>query len=133
MRVLILTHGGLGEALRESAAMIAGGVADDVAAFGLLPGTEVEDVAEAVRASLDRDEGESVLLTDLPGASPARIAAELSLRPNVEAVSGVNLPMLLEVLLSQPRTAAEAAEIACRAGAEGIVDIGGQLRTRLGE
>jgi len=125
--VLVIGHGRLGEALVETAGMIIGPVPKTYA-IGFLPSEGVEDLDAAVRRIIDGlapDDG-ILCLVDLPGGSPARVLGGLVLGSSlrVEAVTGVNVPMLLEVLLRRddmdlPDLAAYAARVA----ADGIVNL----------
>jgi mannose/fructose-specific phosphotransferase system component IIA len=70
-----------------------------------------------------------LILTDLVGGTPSRIAATLTAAGRAETVTGVNLSMLVEVLLSdQTRPATELAALAVRAGGDGVQDLGRALR-----
>jgi mannose PTS system EIIA component len=132
--VLIISHGPLGQALVDAATMITGHT-DDVRAISFQPGQGIEDLDAAVRSALDEvwGTGGALCLVDLPGGSPARVAASLvPSTPGLEVISGVNLPMLVEVLLL--RDAGSARELAIQAhrlGGEGIVDVGMVLREAL--
>lgn len=129
--VLIVTHGGLGRALMEAAGMLVGG-SDLVWTVGFEPGQGVEDLDAAVRSALaELAPAEGVLgMADIPGGSPARVLGGLLLeRPGLELVTGVNLPMLVEVLLARRELdLKELVGHALQTGAEGIVDIGALLR-----
>jgi PTS system mannose-specific IIA component len=134
--VLVVTHGRLGEALLESARMIIGS-ADGATALAFLPGQGVEDLEAALRATLSESgpvDG-TVCLVDLPGGSPARVAAMLTGEcPGLEVVAGANLPMVVEVLLMRDAmSATELAEHAAQAGSEGVVNVGALLRKELGQ
>ena len=101
IKVVIATHAELGKAMIEAAEIISGGT-EGVRAFGLFPGDSTEDLENELRQLvLKLDEGESILcMTDIPGGSPARVAAAISLEsPNFHVVSGLNLGMLTEALI----------------------------------
>lgn len=130
--VLVICHGGLGDALLETASMLVG-AAPKVWSIGLLPGEGPEDLDAKVRAALARlapDDG-ALCLVDIPGGVPARVAAALTAaagRP-VEVLSGVNLPMLAEALLCRDgNDLATLAALGAAAGRDGIVDLGAVLR-----
>lgn len=122
--VVVVTHGKLAEGLLDAMRMIAGerealsmvslGETDDVDALVV----RVQEAAEAI------DDGEGVLVfVDLFGASPFNASARLALtkKTGIEVVTGVNLPMLLEVVMSREgMTLSDAADLACQVGAEGI-------------
>ncbi|MGE5673533.1 MAG: PTS sugar transporter subunit IIA [Mycobacterium leprae] len=132
--LLVVTHGRLGEALLETAAMISGGT-QGARAIGFLPGQGVEDLEAAVTAALgelDAPDG-TLCLLDLPGGSPARVVGGLlAQREGLEAVTGVNLPMLVEVLfLRDSMGVRELARVARDAGCMGVVDVGDLLRSEL--
>lgn len=130
--VLVICHGGLGDALLETAAMLVGPPAK-AWAVGFEAGEGAEDLDAKVRAALERlDPADGALcLVDIPGGVPARVAAAPTVRTGraVETVSGVNLPMLAEALLRRDDADLPAlAELAARAGRDGIVDLGAALR-----
>ncbi|MGI5213448.1 hypothetical protein [Plantactinospora sp. CA-290183] len=69
------------------------------------------------------------MLTDLAGGTPARVAATLAAAGRAEVVTGVNLPMLVEVLLADPaQPTSQLAAVAVRAGQDGVRDLGQTLR-----
>ncbi|MFW6694788.1 PTS sugar transporter subunit IIA [Streptomyces sp. MAR4 CNX-425] len=127
--VILLTHGPLGEALVGTGRMIAGDAGAPVA-IGFTPAMSPDRLREelaAAAAALSGDE--HLLVADLPGGTPARVAAAYAAEAGHHVVTGVNLPMLLEILLADPAaTAAELAERAVQAGRDGVLDLGAALR-----
>ncbi len=97
-RVLVLTHGPLGEVLLASAQTIAGET-PNVSALTLDWGDTYEQAYEKVRARIDELENpEGVLiLTDMYGGTPFNVARSLVEPGRVEIVTGVNLPMVLRL------------------------------------
>jgi PTS system ascorbate-specific IIA component len=67
----------------------------DVAADAHLPA--IIAAAEALVAEVDRGQG-VLVLTDMPGATPANVALRLAAPGRVAVASGVNVPMLLRSL-----------------------------------
>lgn len=98
--VVIVTHGDLGESLIKTAEMI-GGEQEEVYSIGLHPNysiDEFEDELEEIIYKADKGEG-VIILSDLYGGSPSTIAAKLALKHDkVEVITGVNIPVLLEIL-----------------------------------
>ena len=97
--IVIVTHGKTGESLIEEADFVLGQVLDDIlfVAFNQvedLPGSVLE-----IRSSIERaDTGAGVVvLTDLMGASPSNLVAEMLEEYHAVMVTGINLAMLLSV------------------------------------
>lgn len=95
--ILILTHGRAGEELINSAKMILGEV-DSVVSLPLLPCDDPVKYQSRIGDILTQYGGKALILTDLPGGTPSNCAAAMSRNHTVSAVSGVNLPMLIEAI-----------------------------------
>lgn len=95
--VLILTHGRSGEEILKSAEMIMDKI-DDMYAFSLLPGMSPEEYYKIVKEKLDIIQGNVLVIVDVFGGTPSNVAALLSKNYNISIVTGLNLPMLLEVV-----------------------------------
>jgi len=99
-----MAHAPLASALKEVAEHVFGGSVD-LTAIDVLPGACAADSTDALVARLtDLNRGAGVLLlTDLPGASPANICATsasalLAKTIGCAVITGVNVSMLLRVL-----------------------------------
>lgn len=121
--VIVAAHGHLAESLIASSAMIAG-EQDDVIAVSFDPGQGPEDLLAAYAAAITASPSDQyLLLVDLLGGSPYNAAARAAaLRDDADVVTGVNLPMLVEVLGRRMLGAdlAELVETAKTAGAGGV-------------
>jgi len=102
--VALVTHAPLGSALKAIAEHIYGGHVD-ITIIDVLPGACAEKSADSLLARIKMlDQGSGVLLlTDLPGASPANICrnARASAREGglkCEVLAGVNASMVLRVM-----------------------------------
>jgi PTS system mannose-specific IIA component len=94
--VVIMTHGHFGEELFLSAEMILG-KQGNVYSISVAPGTVLTEVVDKLDEVIKKNAGKGVLIfTDMFGGSPSNIAFSYVGQPNVEIVSGVNLPMLLK-------------------------------------
>jgi mannose/fructose/sorbose-specific phosphotransferase system IIA component len=133
--VIFVSHGGYAEGVRDAAQLILG-EQPHVGTVSLPPNGSTEQVGAEVSAALDRIGvvgGEALILADLMGGSPANAVGALALAsPALHVVSGLNLPMVLEVLTSTASTAAELAAVAAKAGRDGIIDVGARLRAAVG-
>lgn len=106
--LLLVTHGDLAKSLLNSAALIMG-EAPLIESYGLYHGDDIDELKDKVKSAIQRldkqSEGSGVLvLTDLLGGSPynatARSLYELKDTVKAECITGVNLPILLEVATS---------------------------------
>lgn len=98
--ILLITHGCFGEALVQNACHVLNrrppllnqlGVSSQDDPLDLIP------LARQILASVDDGDG-VLVLTDIFGASPSNLAQKLVEPGRVEALAGVNLPMLLRAL-----------------------------------
>lgn len=129
--IVISAHGQLARTMRETAEMIAG-PQESVTEVCLLPGEAPELLVERLKAAIQQVEADAgvLLLIDLLGGSPSNAVAALAEeRPHLQAVTGVNLPMLLEILITREGSdAAELARQAVSSGKEGVMDLMSMLR-----
>lgn len=99
--ILLITHPGVGSSLLAVATTLLRNLPLQADAFEVPFDADLEQLLPAASAALRRvDSGEGVLvLTDLYGASPSNLAAQLSrLGTPVRRVSALSLPMLLRVM-----------------------------------
>lgn len=117
--VLILSHGNLSKGLVHSAKMV-GGVYHGAARLSLTPGTDPEEFTETVKSQIRKlDKGYGVLiLTDIRGGTPFFSACRSLADCNSAIVTGANLGMVTEALLSNDDydDLREFAQVVCEAG-----------------
>lgn len=104
-----------------------------VTTIAFLPGMDAEVLSEKVKEASRTTESDSgvLILTDIPGGTPTRVAATHAATESFEVVTGVNIPMLAEVFLADPQlTVTALAQIAVRAGRAGVLDVGSQVHNR---
>jgi len=131
INVVLVSHGDLGAALLQAAEMIAG-PAEAVYSASLYPGETPETFGEKLAAIMGEIEGqETLILIDLFGGTPYNVAVRQVLKKNVECVTGANLPILLEVLMSRDTSSLlELAESITQAGQESVKNLGPMLGKR---
>ena len=125
--VIIVTHGDLASSLIKTSRMIVG-KQEALFVVELKEGDSVEELGKRIKEFLDVNE-EAIILTDLFGASPTNASTALLKEYPVEIVTGVNLPMLLDLLLDR-RDDASSKDIARRVverGRESILSIRDKL------
>ncbi len=125
--IVLAAHGPLPAAFLESTNMILGEL-PQVASVSLMPGDSLEGLIDCLQAAVNEvNTGDGVLMMlDMFGGTPANAAALLTQQTNgLCAVTGVNLPMLLETFMARMSTdrLESLAETAFSGGQAGIVDI----------
>ena len=99
--ILIVTHPGIGSAILDVAGQLLRPLPLKAEAFEVPVGASPETLLPQASAALRRvDDGDGVLvLTDLYGATPSNLAAQLArLGTPVRRVASLSLPMLLRVM-----------------------------------
>ncbi|MEN6473093.1 MAG: PTS sugar transporter subunit IIA [Syntrophaceae bacterium] len=96
--IVVVAHGRLAEALIETAEMIVGTI-EGIKACSFCQGSDVEKLRKMLKTSIkDVNTGDGVIiLTDMFGGTPSNISLAF-LEENLEVITGVNLPMLLNAL-----------------------------------
>src|SRR3712207_4021723 len=98
--LIVATHGKFSEEIVNSAAMVFG-EDENTHVVTFLPGEGGDDLVAKYHAILDSLPAEEpvLFLVDLFGGSPYNAAARVATqRDNTDIVTGISLPMLLEVL-----------------------------------
>ena len=123
--VLLITHGRYGEDLLATASHILGRPLEKTAHISVSVKDDPDAMLRTARKLLKSvDDGSGTLvLTDMYGATPCNIATQLIAEGNVEAVSGVSLPMLVRSLAYRDATLEKVRDKAIAGGTEGVVYI----------
>lgn len=95
--LLILAHAPLASALRQVAEHAFPGCAGAVVALDVTPEATPDEV-QARAAGLLAARGDTLILTDVFGATPSNVAQRLADGVHVRVVTGVNVPMLWRAL-----------------------------------
>ena len=123
--ILLVTHGTLGESLVHCASHVLNKRPVRLRALGV---TAQDDpnllLPQARELAKQLDDGHGVLvLTDMYGGTPSNIAAKLAVPGRIEAVAGINLPMLIRVLTYRDRDLATIITKAVSGGCEGVMRV----------
>jgi PTS system mannose-specific IIA component len=134
--VIIGTHGIFSEEILKSAEMIFG-AQENVGSVTFKPGEGIENLIEKYNtliAELDSTDG-VLFMVDLFGGSPFNAASIIAMQhENMEIVTGVNLPMILEVLGSRDfLSISELLTIAETSGKEAVKTLSKNLETDMEE
>jgi len=123
--IVIVSHGSLAQGLGEAAEMILG-KQEYMTTLSLEPADGLDSLKAAIQLAAEQvNGGQGVLvLADVRGGTPCNAAALIAYNLELALVTGVNLPMLLEVLTRRRNIElADLVEVAVMAGREGIVDL----------
>ena len=123
--ILIISHGTLGESLIHCASHMLNKRPPRLRQIGVTAQDDpLQLVPQARKMIKDLDDGEGVLvLTDMYGGSPSNIAAKLVIPDKVEAVAGVNLPMLIRALTYREKPLPVMLTKAISGGCEGVLRV----------
>lgn len=101
--VLIVTHGGFAEGLLSAVELIAG-KQEKVKTIGLYHGDGIDEFGDKVKNAYEElDDGDGVMIfVDILGGSPSNVVMKLMAeKSGVMAIAGVNMPMLVEAVMSR--------------------------------
>lgn len=123
--LLILSHGPLAEALRETVHVLEPEEKNDVGALSLAWDEAPEKASRRLEKAIERaNRGRGVvLMTDMFGGTPSNLALAFLEPGRLEIVSGVNLPMVVKAraLSREGKSPAEIAEALVDRGRRAIV------------
>jgi PTS system ascorbate-specific IIA component len=120
--VLIIAHTPLARALRRCALHVFPDTAAEIAAVDVHPNASPEETLAVARMALARlCSTDTLVLTDVLGATPCNVALRLVDGLHTRLLTGANLPMLLRALTYRGEPLAEQAARAAAGGTQGIV------------
>ncbi len=121
--LFIIAHAPLASALR-AAAMHAFPEAAAIGVYDVPPGASTEAYqAEAAALIAALDTPETLILTDVFGATPCNIARHLAERPGVRVLAGVNVPMLWRALNYRQKSLDEMVVLALAGASQGVMQV----------
>jgi PTS system mannose-specific IIA component len=117
--IVVVTHGALAGELVNAARTIVGDI-PRIAAVSIGWSDDVSAAREAIARALEDVGGEqSLILTDMFGGTPTNVSLPF-LSPQVEIVTGVNLPMLIKLTSLRDGSLAEVARLVREQGKDAI-------------
>lgn len=123
--ILLITHGSLGESLLQCACHVLNRRPPQIAQLGIAAQDDPLDLvplAQRMKEMVNSGDG-VLILTDLFGATPSNVAMKLLEKNRIEAVSGVNLPMLLRALTYREKDFRTLIQRAVSGACDGVVHI----------
>jgi len=123
--ILIVAHGTLGESLIHCASHVLGTRPMQLMQIGITVHDDPQQILpQAMKLVRQLDQGDGVLvLTDVYGATPSNMAANLLDPGRVEGVAGVNLPMLVRALTYRQEPLKIVVSKAISGGVEGVMQM----------
>ena len=129
-KIIIAAHGEVAEYLLDAAQSLTGDT-EEVFALNFGIHQSLSHLKNAIRDLIEDDDKDIFILTDFPGGSPCNCACTFLVRPGVRVISGVNLPMLLELIIKRDKLPPDkAVEAALKAGRDSISDVGKEFSSR---
>lgn len=129
--IVIVTHGGLGEALIQTAESVLGDSVDAATAVSV----DLKESAEKLRKKIEAgiktvDQGDGVLiLTDMFGGTPSNLSLSFLEEGRIDVLTGVNLPVLIRAAkMRKDKSLGELAESIQNYGKKSISLASGVLR-----
>lgn len=98
--IILISHGELSQGMANSAQMIVG-KNENVSYYGLYPGGHPVEIINEIREKVEANVDELyIVVADLFGGSVCNGAMELLKFDNVRLLSGMNLPLVIDLLAS---------------------------------
>jgi PTS system ascorbate-specific IIA component len=122
--LLIIAHAPLASALRDAALHTFPEAAQALAVCDVPPSADAEQaLADATRQWQALHTTETLVLTDVFGATPCNVARQLAEQPGVRVAAGVNVPMLWRALNYRHKPLDELLALALAGAAQGVMPV----------
>ena len=123
-RILLIAHAPLANALRDCALHVFPDCAQAIIAIDVPPDEPPEQtLANAKELMMGHAAQDTLILTDVLGATPAHVAQRLVDDVQSHLIAGVNLPMLLRTVCYRHEDVHALAKRAVDGGAQGVVQV----------
>jgi len=98
--VVVVAHFGLAEKFVEAAEKIIGKKPENLVAISINPGNDINEINQKIMKAIKKAGGKDgiLILTDMFGGTPCNMSLAFLREGKVEVLTGLNLPMLIEVL-----------------------------------
>lgn len=127
INIILASHGLFAQEALKSAEMIIGLPQKNVVVLSVTKGKTYEESLDEIQTklkALNEKNAETLILVDIFGGTPANVSTYLTLtNENVLVYSGLNMPVLLELCLSNPENLVEAKKIIERTYPQALVNI----------
>ncbi len=125
-RIVLIAHAPLAHALRECALHVFPECAPALIAIDIQADETPEaSLAAAQRLMAVHDAQDTLILTDILGATPANVAQRMADDVKYKLIAGVNLPMLLRTVCYRHESLDQLTQRALEGGAQGVLRVPG--------
>src|SRR5699024_144972 len=101
-KIVIMTHSTLCDGFLDASKLILGSKCEEVEVLPFEQNMSTQSLENQLEKLIEGTRPSPLLiLTDLIGGTPNNIAMKFIEEPNIEVVSGINLPFLIEILMNQ--------------------------------
>lgn len=122
--ILIIAHAPLAHALRQCVLHVFPDGAEGVAAFDVQPNVPPEETLAGARMALSLlNTPQTLVLTDMFGATPCNVAQKLVDGVNSKLIAGINLPMLLRAVTYRRESLDALIARALAGGTQGVMQV----------
>ncbi len=122
--IFIIAHAPLASALRQCVLHVFPDAADSLAVLDVHPNTPTDETLAAARVALTLlDKKNTVVLTDMFGATPCNVAQKLVDGIHQRLIAGVNFPMLLRAVTYRNESLDALVARALAGGTQGIMQV----------
>jgi PTS system mannose-specific IIA component len=137
INLIVASHGLFAQEALKSAEMILGVPQENAAVVSITAGRTSEECLEELTNIYNQQSKKgngTLVLVDIFGGTPANIATYLTLtKEDVQVYSGLNIPRLLELFLSNPENMEQAKNIIESVHGVSLVDITAKAKEGMGE
>jgi|TARA_B110000967_G_C18857027_1_gene547833 PTS system mannose-specific IIA component len=121
--ILLVTHSEIGKSFIDCAAHILGKSITLLECIPIEPKTDLNECKKFIEIEIKNlDIGSGVLIiTDIYGATPSNILKQYTTQSNIEVVTGLNLPMLIQAITNRDGTLSHVTNICMQSAEDGII------------
>lgn len=121
--ILIVTHGEIGKSFIDCVSHILGKSINLLECIPVDPKSNLEQCQELIDIEIKNlDTGSGVLiLTDIYGATPSNILKKYTTQDNVEIITGINLPMLIQAITNRDGSLSQATKKCMQSSIDGVI------------
>lgn len=121
--IIVISHGTYAEALISSVEMICGKL-EKIAAIGLKQTESIDSLNKKIEMKIkELNTDEILILVDLLGGTPYNASCLWIENPKINVVTGINMPMLLEILPLRNEGLEKVSKVAEEAAKNGVVNV----------